>query len=102
MSDEKVTSNELLDSFTTESSFSDVKSAFKTVSPSNGLNAIPASFFTTTPRFLKDVTTELPDTIPGDFLPTLTPLCGSLRYKARRDLVFKETKLFDFGIEPAS
>ena len=37
--------------------------SFKTVSPSSGLNAIPASFFTTTPRFLKDAesTTALPE-----------------------------------------
>ena len=50
--------------------------AFKTVSPSNGLNAIPISFFTTTPRFLskddKTSTTEKPK--PAAFLPTLTPL----------------------------
>ena len=50
--------------------------AFKTVSPSNGLNAIPISFFTTTPRFLskddKTSTTEEPK--PAAFLPTLTPL----------------------------
>jgi hypothetical protein len=50
--------------------------AFKTVSPSKGLNAIPISFFTTTPRFLskddKTSTTEKPK--PAAFLPTLTPL----------------------------
>ena len=68
-------------SFSEENLIESSTASFQTVSPGRGLNSVPASFFTTTPRFFKisgDVTTELPDIFsdnaPKDFLPTLTPL----------------------------
>jgi hypothetical protein len=49
-------------------------SSFKTVSPSIGLSAVPASFFTTTPRFIQSFSpTPAPISLEG-FLPTLSPL----------------------------
>lgn len=71
----QVTSTEIPE--TTVSDDPTTDTTFRTVSPASGLSAVPASFFTTTPRFLlaasnEETTTEA--TLTSDFLPTLTPL----------------------------